>query len=113
MKISTVLTIGAAITIITLTGIVLWQYGFFDINCDPEDQVQITGILQGYTSNSSHRDFTDVRVDGLKYTFYTFDREMALQFIGCNVEINTCYQQNTTHKIKNYYDMTSIFLIGE
>lgn len=113
MKVPTVVIVILVAAVVILVVVNLWVTGYFDVKCDPEYQVQITGVLQGFTSNSSHREFTDIRVDNLNYTFYTFDREMALHFVGSKMEINACYQQNTTRSIKNYYDMISIFLIEE
>lgn len=113
MKVPTVVIVILVAAVVILLLVNLWVTGYFDVKCDPEDQVQIVGILQGFTSNNTHREFIDVRVDGLNYTFYTFDREMALHFVGSRVELNVCFQQNTSRSIKNYYDLLSIFLIGE
>lgn len=113
MKVPTVVIVFLVVAVVFLVIVNLWVTGFFDVKCDPEDQVQITGVLQGFASNNLHREFTDMRVGGVNYTFYTFDRVMASHFIGSKVEINACYQQNTSRSIKNYYDMLSIFLVCE
>ena len=112
MRVPTVVIIFLVVAVVILVVVNMWVTGFFDVKCDIEDQVQITGVLQGFVSNSSYQEFTDIRVAGVNYTFYTFDKEMASHFIGSAVEINACFQQNTSRSIKNYYDLGSIFLSG-
>ena len=113
MKVPTVVIVILVSAIVILVVVNLWVTGFFDVKCNPEDHVCLTGVLCGFTSNSSHREFTDVRIDNISFTFYTFDKEMALYFVGLKVEINACYQENTSRSIQNYYDLISIFLVGE
>jgi len=113
MRVSTVIIIVLLVAASVIFVFHLEWQGFFNVKCDPEDQVHLTGMLQGFATNSTHRDYTDVRIDGVNYTFYMFDKEMALHFAGSKVEINACYCQNTSRSIKNYYDLLSIFLIGE
>jgi len=113
VRISTIIIIILLIAASIILVFHMEKMGFFDVKCNVEDQVQIVGILQGFASNSSYRDYTDVRVDGLNYTFYTFDKEMVLYFVGQTVEINCCYRQNTTRSIENYYNLISIYLTGE
>lgn len=102
-----------SIAVLVLSFALLDAWSTDEVHCGPERMVQLTGTLQGYATNSFYHEYTDVRIDGVNYTFNIFNRDIAVNFVGKNVEVNCCFYQNTTENIKDYYDMISIYITGE
>jgi len=109
------------VILVLCTTVLLYGYfesnGFFDVKCDEDERVMLEGVLLGFSRNESYRHYTNVRLQLLHeeklYVFQRVDKDLLKSFIGLDVQIDTCYCENTTYIVENYYDMITIFMIGE
>ena len=56
-------------------------------SCDPEDQVELTGILMGFERNETR---WDVRLNNKSFVFDHFDKSYMEKMLGENVTITCC-----------------------
>ena len=77
-----------------------------DVKCDPQDKVELEGLLRGFERNNS---YWDVKIGNQTYLFDRFDATYMKPMIGYNVTVNCCYRHDTA-LLCGHYDMSSAFI---
>lgn len=75
-------------------------------SCDPEDQVELTGILMGFEKNETR---WDVRLDNKTYVFDHFDKSYMERMLGFNVTIICCLR-TSDYKPYSIYSMLNCYI---
>ena len=77
-----------------------------DVKCDPQDKVELEGLLRGFERNNS---YWNVLIGNQSYLFNVFDPNYMRPMIGYNISVFCCYRHDTTFLI-GHYDMSSAFI---
>jgi len=94
------------IACVVLLALMFW-YLSLPPDCDPEFQVSIVGILEGFEQNSSK---WNVQINNKSFIFDYWDKHYMLSFISKNVTITCCERQINSRSI---YSLLSCYLTGE
>ena len=75
-------------------------------SCDPEDQVELTGILMGFEKNET---CWDVRLNNKSFVFDHFDKSYMERMLGFNVTIICCLRRSD-FKPYSIYSMLNCYI---
>jgi hypothetical protein len=76
------------------------------VECDIADQVELKGILRGFTQNKS---YWFVKIDNESYLFDRFDRDYMRSLLGYNITLSCCYRPTTAFEVA-HYDMCCAYI---
>lgn len=94
---------------ITVICIVIFLFIWADslkVICNPEDKVELKGLLRGFTKNDS---YWNIKIDNQTYVFNVFNEDYMKNMIGYNVTLTCCYRHDTSYRI-GYYDLVNCFI---
>ncbi|MCK4349148.1 MAG: hypothetical protein KAW47_11090 [Thermoplasmatales archaeon] len=80
------------IVVILCVGFIIFVWAnSLTVECDPIDQVELTGLLRGYERNGS---YWNVALDNISFLFGVWDQNYMRQFIGFDITISCCFRHD-------------------
>lgn len=79
-----------------------------NVECGPEDKVELKGLLRGFERNGS---YWNVKLGNESYLFDVFDESYMKNFIGFDITINACFRHDTSFQV-GHYDLVNCFIGG-